>query len=201
MDFNLDKLLEAVSSAKDAIIGTSREVSEKPKINPEDMLQKPSPTFREYISQVEDAINAPRGLIYGMFVAENRGYDGKEFQDSPKGAVGFAQQTPIFMAELKRLGMEYDPNNPVLALHGMAFDLERNFKHFKDWDKAVAAYNTGRARMNKYKEVANANKETRDYVALTRHIVKNGAPPADKPTSKAFDAIMNTRVDKLMERY
>lgn len=77
---------------------------------------------------------------------------------SSKGALGLAQLMP---ATARRLRV--DPTDPYENLDGGARYLSRQFKRFKSWRLALAAYNAGPGAVRQYGGVPPYN-ETRDYV-------------------------------------
>lgn len=77
---------------------------------------------------------------------------------SHKGALGLAQLMPDIA---NRLGV--DPNDPYQNLDGGARYLSRQFRKFKDWRLALAAYNAGPEAVREHGGVP-PFAETEDYV-------------------------------------
>jgi len=77
---------------------------------------------------------------------------------SHKGALGLAQLMP----ETAR-GLRVDPTDPYENLDGGARYLARQYKQFKSWRLALAAYNAGPDAVKKHGGVP-PYKETRNYV-------------------------------------
>ena len=77
---------------------------------------------------------------------------------SNKGALGLAQLMP---ATARVLGV--DPSDPYQNLDGGARYLSRQYKNFKSWRLALAAYNAGPEAVEKYGGVP-PYRETRNYV-------------------------------------
>lgn len=77
---------------------------------------------------------------------------------SHKGAMGLAQLMP---ATAKSLGV--DPGDPKQNLEGGAKYLSRQFREFKSWRLALAAYNAGPDAVKKHGGVP-PYRETRNYV-------------------------------------
>lgn len=79
---------------------------------------------------------------------------------SHKGALGLAQLMPATARHLR-----VDPSIPYENLDGGARYLARQFKQFKSWRLALAAYNAGPDAVKKYDGVP-PYKETRNYVKI-----------------------------------
>ncbi|SFA76412.1 Transglycosylase SLT domain-containing protein [Poseidonocella pacifica] len=79
---------------------------------------------------------------------------------SHKGALGLAQLMPG-TAQLLRV----DPHNPVENLQGGARYLAEQYREFRDWRLALAAYNAGPAAVRKYGDVP-PYRETQGYVKV-----------------------------------
>ncbi|MFV0515562.1 MAG: lytic transglycosylase domain-containing protein [Jhaorihella sp.] len=77
---------------------------------------------------------------------------------SHKGALGLAQLMP---ETARRLGV--DPNDPYQNLDGGARYLSRQYRTFKDWRLALAAYNAGPDAVREHGGVP-PYEETRNYV-------------------------------------
>ena len=77
---------------------------------------------------------------------------------SHKGAIGLAQLMP-FTAQA--LGV--DPHDPYQNLDGGARYLAQQYRTFKSWRLALAAYNAGPGAVQKYNGIP-PFRETRDYV-------------------------------------
>jgi len=79
---------------------------------------------------------------------------------SHKGAIGLAQLMPQTAA---RLGV--DPHDPYENLDGGARYLARQYRSFRSWRLALAAYNAGPKAVRKYGGVP-PYQETRNYVKV-----------------------------------
>jgi cell wall-associated NlpC family hydrolase len=81
---------------------------------------------------------------------------------SPVGAYGFTQLMP---GTAKGLGV--NPADPIQNLEGGAKYLKMQYDRFKDWDKALAAYNAGPGAVAKYGGIP-PDAETQAYVRNIR---------------------------------
>ncbi len=79
---------------------------------------------------------------------------------SHKGAIGLAQLMPFTAA---KLGV--DPHDPYQNLDGGARYLAEQYRTFKSWRLALAAYNAGPGAVKKYNGVP-PYRETRNYVKV-----------------------------------
>ncbi|MCF3594090.1 lytic transglycosylase domain-containing protein [Rhodobacteraceae bacterium LMO-12] len=79
---------------------------------------------------------------------------------SHKGAIGLAQLMP---GTARKLGV--NPHDPYENLDGGARYLSQQFRKFKSWRLALAAYNAGPGAVEKYGGVPPYN-ETRNYVKV-----------------------------------
>jgi len=77
---------------------------------------------------------------------------------SHKGALGLAQLMPTTARNLR-----VDPNDPYENLDGGARYLSRQYKEFKSWRLALAAYNAGPGAVKEHGGVP-PYKETQNYV-------------------------------------
>ena len=79
---------------------------------------------------------------------------------SHKGAIGLAQLMP---GTAQKLGV--DPNDPQQNLEGGARYLAMQFRAFKSWRLALAAYNAGPQAVTKYEGIP-PYQETQNYVRI-----------------------------------
>jgi soluble lytic murein transglycosylase-like protein len=112
----------------------------------------------EYMHMAREAArrhNVPEDLFLRL-VQQESGWNPNA--KSSKGALGLAQLMP---ATARRLRV--DPSDPYQNLDGGARYLSRQFKRFKSWRLALAAYNAGPDAVKEYGGVP-PYKETRNYV-------------------------------------
>lgn len=112
----------------------------------------------QYLGMARDAAwrhGIPEGVFKRMIEQESRW---KPDARSPAGAKGLGQLMP---ATAKRLGV--DPNDPYENLDGAARYLVEQFRRFKNWRIALAAYNAGPTAVARYGGVP-PFKETKRYV-------------------------------------
>lgn len=124
---------------------------------------EPIPKFSaRFRSQYENAArNAARkyGVPEDLFlrlVTQESGWNPKA--RSHKGAIGLAQLMP---ATARKLGV--NPNDPAQNLDGGARYLSEQYRTFRSWRLALAAYNAGPGAVKKYNGVP-PYRETRGYV-------------------------------------
>ncbi|MCF6231619.1 MAG: lytic transglycosylase domain-containing protein [Rhodobacteraceae bacterium] len=114
----------------------------------------------EYIDMAREAArryNVPEELFLRL-VQQESGWNPNA--KSHKGALGLAQLMPATARHLR-----VDPSDPYENLDGGARYLARQFKRFKSWRLALAAYNAGPDAVRKYDGVP-PFKETRNYVKI-----------------------------------
>jgi soluble lytic murein transglycosylase-like protein len=99
--------------------------------------------------------NIPEDLFLRLVDQESRWNPRAE---SHKGALGLAQLMP---ATAKALGV--DPTDPYENLDGGAQYLARQYKRFRNWRLALAAYNAGPEAVRKHGGIP-PYKETQNYV-------------------------------------
>lgn len=134
-----------------------------PKSTRLDYKQDQIPTYRgaykgKYVPMAEDAARK-----YGIPVDLFKRLVQQESNWNPRarshaGAIGLAQLMPF---TAKKLGV--DPWNPEENLEGGARYLKQQYRKFKSWRLALAAYNAGPGAVAKYNGVP-PYKETRNYV-------------------------------------
>ncbi|MGR3549598.1 lytic transglycosylase domain-containing protein [Pseudooceanicola sp.] len=96
--------------------------------------------------------------LFLRLVQQESGWNDKAL--SHKGAIGLAQLMP---GTARTLGV--DPNDPVQNLDGGARYLATQYRAFKSWRLALAAYNAGPGAVQKYDGVP-PYKETKNYVRI-----------------------------------
>lgn len=112
----------------------------------------------QYVAMAREAArrhNVPEELFLRL-VQQESGWNPRA--KSHKGALGLAQLMP---ATARSLGV--NPADPYQNLDGGARYLSRQFRKFKSWRLALAAYNAGPEAVRKYGGVP-PYKETRNYV-------------------------------------
>lgn len=112
----------------------------------------------EYLEMARHAAqrhNVPEDLFLRLIQQESNWNPNAK---SHKGALGLAQLMPETARRLR-----VDPLIPYENLDGGAKYLSRQFKKFKSWPLALAAYNAGPEAVKKYGGVP-PYKETRNYV-------------------------------------
>ena len=96
--------------------------------------------------------------LFLRLVQQESGWNDKAL--SHKGAIGLSQLMP---GTARTLGV--DPNDPVQNLDGGARYLATQYRAFKSWRLALAAYNAGPGAVQKYDGVP-PYKETKNYVRI-----------------------------------
>ena len=94
--------------------------------------------------------------LFLRLVQQESGWNPKAV--SSKGAIGLAQLMP---ATARSLGV--DPRNPSENLDGGARYLAAQYREFRDWQLALAAYNAGPGAVEKYNGIP-PFRETQGYV-------------------------------------
>ncbi|MCE8539460.1 lytic transglycosylase domain-containing protein [Ruegeria pomeroyi] len=114
----------------------------------------------EYLQMARDAArrhNIPEDLFLRL-VQQESGWN--PHAKSHKGALGLAQLMP---GTARALGV--DPGDPYENLDGGARYLSRQYRKFKSWRLALAAYNAGPEAVEKYGDVPPYD-ETKNYVKV-----------------------------------
>lgn len=101
--------------------------------------------------------NVPEALFLRLIHQESRWNPNAV---SPKGAIGLAQLMP---QTARSLGV--DPKDPSQNLDGGARYLSTQYKRFRSWSLALAAYNAGPEAVAKYGGIP-PYKETQNYVRI-----------------------------------
>ncbi|MEM8802914.1 MAG: lytic transglycosylase domain-containing protein [Pseudomonadota bacterium] len=124
-----------------------------------ELIAKFSPRVRSrYEGAARDAArryNIPEDLFLRL-VTQESGWNPKAL--SHKGAIGLAQLMPGTAKALR-----VNPHDPHENLEGGARYLAEQYRTFRSWRLALAAYNAGPAAVEKYNGVP-PFKETRGYV-------------------------------------
>ena len=95
--------------------------------------------------------------LFLRLISQESGWNAKA--RSHKGAIGLAQLMPATARVLR-----VDPHDPVQNLDGGARYLAEQYRSFRSWRLALAAYNAGPEAVRKYGGVP-PYRETRGYVA------------------------------------
>ena len=114
----------------------------------------------QYLAMASDAATR-HGVPVDLFlklVQQESGWNATAV--SHKGAIGLAQLMPD---TAKKLGV--DANDPKQNLEGGARYLSQQYKRFRSWRLALAAYNAGPEAVEKYGGVP-PYKETKNYVKV-----------------------------------
>ncbi|MHA3978688.1 lytic transglycosylase domain-containing protein [Halovulum sp. GXIMD14794] len=99
----------------------------------------------------------PTDLFYKL-VTQESGWNPRAV--SHKGAIGLAQLMPF---TARKLGV--DPHDPKQNLDGGARYLAEQYRRFRDWRLALAAYNAGPEAVQRYNGIP-PYRETKNYVAV-----------------------------------
>jgi soluble lytic murein transglycosylase-like protein len=115
--------------------------------------------YRLAISQAESKQGLPQNMLARLLWQECRYREDiiSGAKKSPVGAAGIAQFMPKTAAE-----MGINPLDPFASIDAAGRMLSRLYGKFKDWSKALAAYNWGEGNVQR-KGIANAPLETRNY--------------------------------------
>ena len=131
----------------------------KPKTPGAQFSQRYTGNYRgEYITLARQAArkhNVPEELFLRL-VQQESGWNPKA--KSHKGAIGLAQLMPATARTLR-----VNPHDPLENLDGGARYLAEQYRTFRSWRLALAAYNAGPGAVQKYNGVP-PFKETRGYV-------------------------------------
>lgn len=124
-------------------------------------IPKYSGSYRgPYVQMAREAARrhgVPEDLFLRL-VRQESGFNPKAV--SHKGAIGLAQLMPQTARYLR-----VNPNDPAQNLEGGARYLKEQFRKFKSWRLALAAYNAGPGAVEKYGGVP-PFKETKNYVKV-----------------------------------
>jgi hypothetical protein len=116
--------------------------------------------FKKTIHDASLAYGVPEDILTNLLAAESS-WDKNVIsgiRKSSAGALGIAQ----FMPDTAR-ALGIDPLNPNQAIQGAAKYLKQKYDKFKDWEKALAAYNAGDSNVIKYNGIP-PFEETQNYV-------------------------------------
>lgn len=127
-------------------------------------------TYSPYARKMAQKYRIPEDMFLRQIAAES-GWDPRI--TSPAGAIGLGQLMP---GTARGLGV--DPWNPKQNLEGAAMYMAQQYRTFKDWRKALAAYNAGPGAVQKYGGIPPYS-ETQAYVDK---IWKKGNAVAVTPT-------------------
>lgn len=156
-------VMDASDAANVALLEAARIHAERSRRKPVQRYSQPTLPYvgsyrGQYLGMARDAARRhgiPEGVFKRMIEQESRW---KPDARSPAGAKGLGQLMP---ATAERLGV--DPNDPYENLDGAARYLVEQFRRFKNWRIALAAYNAGPTAVAKYGGVP-PFKETKRYV-------------------------------------
>ncbi|MGX9354028.1 lytic transglycosylase domain-containing protein [Roseobacteraceae bacterium S113] len=118
-------------------------------------------SYRGPYAQMARAAARRHGIPEDLFlrlVRQESGFNPKAL--SNKGAIGLAQLMPGTAKYLR-----VDPHDPAQNLDGGARYLKEQYRTFKSWRLALAAYNAGPGAVKKYGGVP-PFKETKNYVKV-----------------------------------
>lgn len=147
--------------------------------------------------KIANEFGIPVPLFYALISAES-GWNPSAV--SPAGATGLSQLMP---GTARGLGVK-DPFDPIQNMRGGAKYLASQFKAFKKWDLALAAYNAGPGAVKKYGGIPPYS-ETQAYIKkVLKGQTYGGLSPAPAGPPQQFvepsvnvDALFNSAIENL----
>lgn len=113
----------------------------------EGTLNKIDPNYLKWTKAAAEKHGIPPELLARLFYKESN-YNG--MKASPRGAKGIAQLTPIAVKALGLDSNKFDYLDAEKSINAGAALLAMYYGEFKDWRKAVAAYNMGNTAVRKW---------------------------------------------------
>jgi len=123
--------------------------------------------LRKQASIVAQKYGIPREIFFGLIEAESSWNPGAR---NSSGATGLTQVMPS-TAEKMGFNPAELARNPLIQLEAGARYLGEMFELFRDWEKALAAYNAGPHNVEKYGGIP-PFPETRSYIKKVLNYAK-----------------------------
>ena len=148
----------------------------------------PQPHWAGVVRAEEAKYGMPTNLLWNLLRKESQFCAAAR---SPRGAIGLGQLMPGTARLLK-----VNPWDPVQNIRGSAAYLAQQYKTFRSWPLALAAYNAGPGNVMKYRGIP-PFRETRGYVATimrqTGTVVATAstraAPVVNVPATRSTPAV------------
>ena len=129
-----------------------------------------SEPYLKMIGEAESKYNLPKHLLSNIIQTES------QFRPeavSEMGATGIAQIMPGYHPDV-------DPTDPIASIDYAGGYLRKLYDQFGDWDKAIAAYNTGPGNLRKY-GMEGLPEETRNYLDKIKSAKVSGLKQTIEP--------------------